>query len=179
MQKKKVFIEIEIPQPVKKRLARIIEKWQQLPIKWSKSESLHITVAFIGFVDESMLPEICEKVSQACQQIDTFDFDLLEIKLAPSVENPQLVSFVGKASDELKELNEKIEKALGIKKHDHKEFHPHITLGRIRKAKWQQLKEKPVIEDKFHAVISVDSVQVMESRGGGAEYVALEHCPLK
>lgn len=179
MQKKKVFIEIEIPQPVKKRLARIIEKWQNLPIKWSKGESLHITVAFIGFVDESVLPEICEKVSQACQQIDTFDFDLREIQLVPSIENPQRVNFIGEASEELKQLNEKIEEALGIKKHDHKEFRPHITLGRVRKAKWEQLKEKPVIEDKFHAVISVDSVQVMESRGGGEEYVALEHCPLR
>lgn len=178
MQKKKVFIEIEVPSQIKKRLAKKVALWADLPIKWLKEESMHVTVAFVGFVDESVVPDICEKVSVACADVESFDLDFDKIILSPDPLDPRTVSLVGPASEQLKLLNEAVEKALGMHKHDHKEFRPHITLGRIRKLKWDELPEKPVIDEKYNAVISVDSVMVMESKGGGAEYIQLEECAL-
>jgi len=156
----------------------MVSQWENMPVKWSKEESLHITVAFVGYVDESVVPDICEKVCSACEKLESFDLDFDTIVLSPDPLDPRLVSFVGPASESLKLLNEAVEKALGMHKHDHKEFRPHITLGRIRKLKWDELEEKPMINEKYSAVVSVDSVMVMESKGGGAEYIRLEECPL-
>jgi len=178
MQKKKIFIEIAVPGHIKKRLAQKISQWENLPVKWRKDNSLHITVTFIGYVDESVIPDICEKVSVACEDVESFDLDFDMIVHGPDPNDPRTVSLIGPASESLRMLNEAVEMALSMHKHDHKQFTPHITLGRIRKLKWDELDPKPVLEEKYSAVISVDSVSIMESKGGGAEYVVLEECPL-
>lgn len=178
MQKKKIFIEIPIPAQVKKRLERYATKWADLPVKWLKEESLHITVTFVGYVDESVLPDICEKVCEAGGEIESFDLMFNEIIMSPDVTHPHMVAVVGEANDNLRQLNQLIEEALGINKHEHKQFRPHITLGRIRKLKWDELEVKPVIAEKINIIVSVDAVEIMESKGGGAEYISLEQCPL-
>ncbi|HEX8974776.1 MAG TPA: RNA 2',3'-cyclic phosphodiesterase [Patescibacteria group bacterium] len=178
MQKKKIFIEIAIPSQIGRRLSQKVAKWQDLPVKWIKENNLHLTVAFIGYVDESVLPDICARVSQAVQDMESFDIVLEKIELGPDPENPRMVWATGRASEQLKQLHERVEEALNMRPEHHKEFRPHLTLGRIRKLKWEKLAAKPVIEEKINLVVPIDTVSVMESRGGGAEYVPLEECPL-
>jgi len=178
MQKKKIFIEIPIPGVLKKRLAQKYSEWDGLPIKWMKEENLHITVSFIGYVDESVIPDICRKVSDALQNFEAFEIFFDEIGLGPDIKNPQTVNLTGKPSEELGRLNEVVEQALEMHPQKHKEFRPHVTLGRIRKLKWEELSQKPNISEKINLAMTVDSVSIMESKGGGAEYVSLEECPL-
>jgi 2'-5' RNA ligase len=178
MQKRKIFIEIEIPKAVKRKISQKILMWQDLPVKWTKEDNLHLTVSFIGYVDESVIPDICQKVSEAVSQLDAFDLELNHIELGPKEKDPNVIWLTGQASEDLKELNEAVEKALGTFSQSHKIFKPHLTLGKIRKAKWDELAEKPEIAEKFHAIIPVDGVSIMESRGGGADYFSVEECPL-
>ncbi len=178
MQKKKIFVEIDVPNNLRKRLAQQIAPWADLPIKWMKEENFHITVAFVGYVDESMIPEICEKVSQAVENIESFELEFDQIVLGPDPKDPKMVQLTGQPNVDLGMLNEEVERSLDMRPTAHKEFRPHITLGRIRKIKWDELIEKPEIFEKIKVSMSVDSVSIMESKGGGAEYVSLEECPL-
>ncbi len=178
MQKKKIYIEIQIPDPIRRRLAKKIEQWSDLPIKWSKEESLHLTVSFVGYVDESVIPEICEKVSEAVESLESFDLELTKILLSPDVADPRMVVLNGEVSDELGNLHGAVQDALGMKTQQYKQFRANLMLGKIRKEKWDQLAEKPVIDEKVHIIVPVDCVSVMESKGGGAEYISLEDCPL-
>lgn len=178
MQKKKIFVEINVPGQLRRRLAQIIAKWSELPIKWMKEENLHITVSFVGYVDESVLPEICEKVAVAVENFESFDLEFDNIELGPNPDDPKTVWLTGAPCVELGMLNEEVERALGMRPNSHKEFRPHITLGRIRKIKWDELEEKPEISEKVKVSMTVDTVSIMESKGGGAEYVSLEECPL-
>ncbi|HAR99703.1 MAG: 2'-5' RNA ligase [Candidatus Moranbacteria bacterium GW2011_GWC2_37_73] len=178
MQKKKIFVEIEVPGQLKRRLAQIIAKWSDLPIKWMKEENLHITVSFVGYVDESVLPEICQKVRVAVENFEAFDLEFDRIELGPNPADPKTVWLTGQPCSELGVLNEQVERALGMRPETHKEFRPHITLGRIRKLKWDELVEKPEISEKINVSMTVDSLSIMESKGGGAEYVSLEECSL-
>ena len=178
MQKKKIFIEINVPGPIKRRLQQVVAKWSDLPIKWMKEENLHITVSFVGYVDESIIPEICEKVNAALEEFEAFDLQFDSIELGPDKNNPKTVWLTGVPNVELGILNEQIEMALGMRPQSHKEFRPHITLGRIRKLKWDELQEKPEILEKMNVSMTVDTVSIMESKGGGAEYVSLEECTL-
>ncbi len=177
MQKKKIFIEIQIPDQTKRRLAKKIEQWSELPVKWSKEENLHLTVSFIGYVDESVTPEICLRVSEAVSAIESFDLELNKIILGPDVEDPRMVVLIGEPSDELRNLHEVVEEALDMRPEHHKEYRPHVTLGKIRKEKWDELTEKPLIEEKVQIIVPVDYVSVMESKGG-SEYISLEDCSL-
>lgn len=178
MQKKKIFIEINVPDQLKRRLAQKIDKWRDLPIKWMKEKNFHITVSFVGYVDESVVPEICRKVSEAANEIESFEIFFDNIELAPDAENPRMVWITGKPIEELGKLNETIEKALDMHPQKHKKFSPHIMLGKIRKLKWNELAEKPIIAEKMNIAMSADAVFVMESKGGEEEYVSLEECPL-
>ena len=180
MQKRKIFIEIEVPNQVKKRLIEKTEKWKNLPVKWMRQENLHITLVFLGYVDESVMPDICLKVSEAAAKSESFDIYFDKIEIGPSLEKPQMVWFSGQTSEELKNLYESVEKELDIFQTGKKTFRPHITLGKIKKGKWESLKEAPVIDEKFKVSISVDNLLVMESGGeeGGEEYHVIESCPL-
>jgi 2'-5' RNA ligase len=178
MQKKKIFVEIVVPNNLKRRLILKIADWSELPIKWMKEENFHITVAFVGYVDESMLPEICQKVRIAVENLESFDLEFDKIELGPDSLDPKVVRLSGQPCSELGILNEEVERALGMRPQTHKEFRPHITLGRIRKLKWDELGLKPLINEKMHVSMTVDSLSIMESKGGGAEYVSLEECPL-
>jgi RNA 2',3'-cyclic 3'-phosphodiesterase len=178
MQKKKIFIEIQIPDQIKRRLSKKIEKWDALPIKWSKQENFHITISFIGYVDESVIPEICLKTNEAVANFEAFDLEMDAIVLGPDPADPKMMLMTGQASGELNDLHSAIEQALGMGVQGFKEFRPHITLGKIRKEKWDELEEKPIINEKVQIIVPVEYVSVMESKGGGAEYVSLEDCPL-
>ena len=178
MQKKKIFVEINVANSLKRRLLQVTSKWSELPVKWMKEENLHITVAFVGYVDESMIPEICERVNDATADFEAFDLEFNSIELGPDPNNPKTIWLTGESCPELGMLNEAVERALGMRPTAHKEFKPHITLGRIRAIKWEELEEKPEIAEKIKVAMTVDSVSIMESKGGGAEYVSLEECPL-
>ncbi len=178
MQKKKIIIEIRIPDSITRRLTKKIEQWKEFPIKWSKEESLHLTVSSVGYVDESVTPEICSKVSEAVESLDSFDLELNEISLWPAEGEPRAVMLVGQASEQLRELHMAVQDALGMKKEQYKQFSPNIMLGKIKKEKWNELREKPEIKEKIQIILPVDFVSVMESKGSGEEYVSLEDCPL-
>lgn len=178
MNKKKIFIEISVPDQLRRRLMQKTAQWSELPSKWMKEENLHLTVAFIGYVDESVIPDICQKINEVVNDFESFEIVFDKIEFGPDTENPKMVWLSGQPNLELGKLNELVEQALGMRPQEHKEYRPHITLGRIRKLKWDELSEKPTINEKVNLAMTVDTVSVMESKGGGAEYVSLEECPL-
>jgi len=178
--KRKIFISLNIPERDRKRLARLAEKWHNLPIKWTKEANLHITLAFLGFVLESDLPEICQKVALAARKSTIFDLEFDEISLFPSAEEPRAVALIGRPSEELKTLVNDLEAELGISYAPRKSFRAHVTLGRVRKNKWAGLETEPRILEKFAINLPVDTVDIMASDFDGeeGEYVVLESCPL-
>lgn len=178
MRKKKIFIEISLPKEIKKRLIQKTRQWSDLPIKWVKENNLHMTISFIGYVDESIIPEICQKVNKAVNNFESFEIAFNKIELGPDTENPKIIWLNGEPSIELGRLNEAVEEVLGMHPQEHKQFCPHVTLGRIRKIKWDELPEKPVINEKVNLAMTVDFVFVVESKGGENEYNVLEECAL-
>ena len=179
--KRKIFISINLLDRDKKRLISATQKWQDLPMKWVKEPNLHITLAFLGHIMDESMPEICEKVRVAAKNIEMFDLEFETIELGPDAENPKMVWLSGEASENLKILHEKIEKALGIFISSKKSFRPHITLGRIRGRKWEALAPKPEIFEKYKLTVSVESVDIMASDfgDGSREYTTIQSCPLK
>jgi RNA 2',3'-cyclic 3'-phosphodiesterase len=176
----KIFIGINIPDKAKKRLILATEKWQDSPIKWTREDKLHLTLLFLGYLDEDLIPEICEKVRSACENEDIFDVEFDSIEIAPSKELPQMIWLQGKSDENLLRIYEKLEKELGLYTAPKKSFRPHITLGRIRKFKWEVLDVRPEISEKFPLIVTADSIDVMSGNFelGENKYTILESCPL-
>lgn len=165
---------------MKKKLMGAIEKWRELPIKWVREPNLHVTLFFLGYIDDETTGKVCEAAAEIGKRHEIFDINFNEIVLAPR-ENPRMVWLIGEPSEPLLKLYEDIEKKLGIFKAPKKSFRPHVTLGRLRKNKWQTLKSPPEIKENFTLSIPLESVEIMASHFGksGNEYVLIESCPLK
>lgn len=178
--KRKIFISINLPDKTKKQLNKASEKWQDLPVRWVKEANLHITLVFLGFVDEESMLDVCQKVRKIAEAEEIFDIEFDSIAFGPTQEDPKMIWVTGEANKKLKSLVEKIEKELGIFFNSKKEFRPHITLGKIRKNKWEELVEKPEINEKFPLLVNAESVDVMASdfEDDNTEYTIIESCPL-
>jgi 2'-5' RNA ligase len=177
--KRKIFISINIPEKVKKRLFLAMEKWRELPVKWVKEVNLHVTLFFLGYIDDGTTEKICEILRDSLQNEEIFDINFDRIEL-DHPESPRLVWLTGESNENLRLLHEKIEKTLDIFTSSRKSFRPHVTLGRIRKTKWEEMTEKAEISEKFLLNLPVESVDVMASHFGGGtqEYTLIESCPL-
>lgn len=178
---RKIFISVNLPERDKKRLVRAIEKWQALPIKWVRPQNLHLTLSFLGFMPDSEIAEICERTDSAAREKDIFDIDFDHIEIGPTEQEQRLIWLTGEPNEELKNLQEAIEKSLGIFIKEKKSFRPHITLGRIRQHKWAALEAAPKIAEKFPLTVTVESVDVMASEfeNEDMEYAVVKSCPLK
>lgn len=178
---RKIFIGVDLPEQAKKRLAKAMEKWQDLPVKWSYPENLHLTVLFLGHIEDEMVAAVCEKVKEACRKLPAFDINLEQILLGPEDDKrAKMFWLTGEPSEKLKSLREDIEKELDVFQSEKKVFRPHITLGRIRKNKWEQLAEIPRVDEKFSFSLPVESVRVFESVSvkGKRKFLVLETCSL-
>lgn len=195
MLRHRVFIAINLPDNIKKALAKYQKKFSELPVKWVKEKNLHLTVLFLGYLTDVEIQKVCEISKKVSQNIKPFQIVLNKITYGPKEINiedirtlgeiPRMIWLKGEKSKELSELRSKLEleitKNINYKK-DFKEVIPHITLGRIRK--WQfknlDLDEIPEISEEISLIVDVNSIEIMESnlRRSGPEYIILESVEL-
>lgn len=133
----RTFIAVEIPEKQRKAIWDLIteQKKKNLPIKWVEFENLHITLKFIGEIDEKKLERILPQLSTISGRTKSFKISLESLGCFPGIRNPRVLWIgVNQGGDELIKLATEIENELykiGIKKEE-KKFHPHLTIGRIK-----------------------------------------------
>jgi 2'-5' RNA ligase len=183
--KRRVFIAINLPEKVKKKLGEFREKYDYLSVRWTKEPSLHLTLVFIGYVTDEQLVEICRAAREMTAKFEPFFINFKKIILGPSNKPPRMIWLEGEVSKELSGLKNQLEEALlnvnsGFSHRENRPLRPHITLARIKMEQWWQLETKPVVEENFEAQVPVESIEVMESdlKRDGAEYAVLESCEL-
>ncbi len=197
--KRRIFIAINLPEKVKKRLKEYQEKLEYAPratpagevlrglsVRWTKAPSLHLTLIFIGYVSDEQMLEACRVAREVASGKEPFFINFKRIVLGPQGKIPRMIWLEGAVSRELNELKKKLEEALisrdaGLQKVESRVFDPHITLARVKMKQWREAQINPAeVEKKFEAQFEVNSIEVMESdlKYDGAEYATLESCPL-
>lgn len=162
--KHRIFIAINLPEDIKKRLTFYQEKWSELPIKWTKRDNLHITLEFLGYIAKEELLEICQNTRKLASKYKPFTITLNKVCYGPLKKVPPKMIWV---------MGEKI-----------KEFNllPHITLGRIKTWEFKQIEpeERPEINEEINLNFEINSIEIMESvlKRGGSEYTILQSIPL-
>jgi 2'-5' RNA ligase len=185
----RVFIAINLPEDIKNELISYQEKWPELPIRWTRKDNLHITLVFIGSVNDEGIPGICQAVKEAAGRHEPFSINFKKICYGPPGKiPPRMVWVEGEKSKELADLRDDLENSLlkssGQKYQEIKSqpFSPHVTLGRIKEWEFRKIEpeERPEVETDINLDFDVLSIEVMESelKRGGPEYIILESCPL-
>jgi len=136
----RTFIAIELPQQIKTDLAKLQEQLKQsnADVKWVKPANIHLTLKFLGEIDEQQLNKIKQVIEENAAEKNTFKIRISSLGAFPHISSPRVI-WVGLDSGdkETKEiaaaLEEKIEK-IGIPK-EGRVFSSHITIGRVRSPK--------------------------------------------
>jgi len=138
MSKLRAFIAIDLPEDVRSKTQELVRDLAAVSegVKWVEPEKLHLTLKFLGDVDENETYHICQAMSRAVAAIEPFDIQSLGAGAFPKIERPRTLWIgVGAGSDELIALQAAIDDAmadLGYAR-DPKRFLPHLTLGRVKK----------------------------------------------
>jgi len=181
----RIFLAINLPDKIKKRLSEFRKEWFDFPVKLTRVENLHITLFFIGYVNTEEILDICKLAKKAISQENMFEIKLNKICFGPLNKKPRMIWAIGDINNNLSHLKNSLEDDLfGSNKNaenHNKLFHPHITLAKIKQKEWGELPSIPNIEKDISLSFLVDSVEVMESclSRKGPEYNVLETILLK
>lgn len=127
----RLFIAVDLSDELRERFNPIISALGRFNVKTVELKNLHITLKFLGEVSERMLPLIDGKLREI--EFSPFKIKFKGVGYFPNEKNPRVV-WVGVEGEELRKLAEEVEqrmKRLGFKKD--KDFHPHLTVGRIKR----------------------------------------------
>ncbi len=134
----RAFIAIGISTETKKKLKRIQQDLEILPVKakWVASNKFHITLKFFQDIEKRQIEKIKKVIVDAASQYSFFDVYLKDFGFFPNSKKPR-VFFVSSHSGQILEkiaqdLEEKLEKIDFPKEN---KFRPHITLARIKSLK--------------------------------------------
>jgi len=138
----RLFIAIPIEEEIKESLVKFQKqlKATQADIKLVQPDNIHMTLRFLGEVDEKVVPSIIEIMKKAVSGYQSFEAELKGIGGFPTVSSPRVV-WVGYRellnTYKTKQIYEKIENGLvglGLAPDAHS-FSPHITIARVKSSK--------------------------------------------
>ncbi len=103
-------------------------------IKWTRRENFHITVKFIGETGDEKIYRVRQLLARNYADIASFSFLLQGIGVFKNIHQPRVLWLGAQNIEPLKNIFNASEDALeksGINKVE-KNFHPHLTIGRIK-----------------------------------------------
>jgi 2'-5' RNA ligase len=135
----RTFIAVELSGTVIARAKEAIRllKTSGAEVGWVGTEQMHLTLKFLGNVPETETPDVCRIVAAAVAQVDPFEIVFRGLGAFPRASEPRTIWLgIDGGQEELAELHAAIEeglkKEMGFAK-EHRRFHPHLTLGRLRR----------------------------------------------
>jgi 2'-5' RNA ligase len=153
-------------------------------MRWVPAANLHLTLKFLGGIDEAMVEPIESRLRERLSLFPRFSINAKGLGVFPNDKRPRVL-WVGLTSDHLVALASRVESALqqlGFTPETRK-FTPHLTIGRWREADLaskslaRQLENWRAYEFGISRVESVSLIQsVLKSEG--ASYNRLATIPL-
>ena len=179
----RLFIALDIPPEIRARLTEYMERARLLAPEthWARVEGLHVTLKFIGHVDDSAVDKI--KTALASIKAAPFEVNFTGMGFFPNP-NAARVFWAGvDGGNNLPSLAETIDAAmekLGIAR-ETKPYHPHLTLARTSSRPLRELKR--LLDDpppQFGTMTAREFfLYQSQPQKGGSKYTKLERFGLE
>ena len=149
-------------------------------VAWVPPPNMHITLKFLGNVERHSLPLLGEKLARSLEGRSPIPISLTGLGAFPDASKPRVLWMgIGNGAEAIGELAAHVDEALselGFER-ESREFHPHLTLGRVKQGSADLVSEKA--EQHFGDCLARE-VTLYESRlqRKGAEYNVIVRIPL-
>jgi 2'-5' RNA ligase len=183
------FLAFKLPSEIREQIDKISRELQQssLPVRWVKTDNIHLTIIFLGSVSEDTIDDIKKETGAVVQRFSAITIGLNGIGVFPNWRRPR-VFWVGLDGEieSLSNLRNELQaelKVFGFKP-EKRPFRPHLTLGRFRSS-LKGDEELKWILDRFHDIKSnphyLNELVLFKSdlKPGGPIYTKMAAWPLR
>jgi 2'-5' RNA ligase len=185
------FIAIDIDQTIRAALGDLQQQLQKNvdvkkgDVKWVKPDSIHLTLKFLGEIEEEQLVDVYDVVKDVAGRHQSFELSIESVGCFGGKSARVIWVGAGKGKENLLQLQKDLEQQLALAgwPAEEREFTGHLTLCRVKDSK-AGLKLAQTVEnyrDLKLGTISVDSVLVYQSQltPSGPIYTVLGEFKLK
>ncbi|MBI3615216.1 MAG: RNA 2',3'-cyclic phosphodiesterase [Candidatus Omnitrophica bacterium] len=133
----RAFIAVELPEALRQEVAAFQSELKSsgADVKWVELENLHLTLKFLGNIEEAQVPVLKEALAAPARGFPSFTFHLEGIGAFPRTTSPRVVWVgVSEGKEKLVELAKTVERTcsgLGFPAEE-RPFSAHLTIGRVR-----------------------------------------------
>ncbi len=132
----RTFVAIALSDDVKRDLAVIAQKVMKMGLdgSFTKPDSVHLTLKFLGNIEETRVDAIGEALTKAAAGIPVLRIQCRRVGVFPGPASPRVVWVGIEAVPELTDLQRRIDdelEILGFPRED-RPFSPHLTLARLK-----------------------------------------------
>ncbi len=176
----RAFIAVDLPEHVRAALgeaqARLKRAHLGVKVSWVKTGNVHLTLQFLGHVEESAIEKISGALEPVARQHEPFELVVRGAGGFPNERRPRVLWVdCDDAGGKLKALAAAVQKAtqpLGFEP-EHREFSAHLTLGRIKPAPMKSGFPRPdvaltkaldSIKDSAFGTMRVEAIHLMRSQ---------------
>ncbi len=143
----RLFIAIELPESLKREIGNLQDRLKQggAGANWTRPEGIHLTLKFLGEVEESRVAAIEAALAATCRGTGWLQLEVMGAGAFPNTKAPRVL-WVGVRgeTEKLQALQAAVENAMTALEFEPEErkFSPHLTLARIKfpnpRDNWQQ-----------------------------------------
>ena len=182
----RTFISLPASSDIQQQMAAVQSqlKSSQADVKWELPDKFHITLKFLGTVEQSNIELLSLKIASAVRQFSAFEIIYESLGAFPNLQNPRIIWLGTKPHRTVLELQSAIECTcadFGFPKED-RAFHPHITLGRVKGThNLARLTEaiKTVTFEPMQSHCSEALLMKSDLRSSGSIYTIMKSFPLQ
>jgi RNA 2',3'-cyclic 3'-phosphodiesterase len=169
---KRIFIALDISAEVRTKIAVLTgglrAEFPNLRMGWEKPEKIHLTLKFLGDIDERQIASLSEAVKRTADESAAFSLRMERTGCFPSAKKARVLWLgLTDGSGNLQKLQGRLEKeaeARGFEKED-RSFKPHLTIARLREPDKSRVLVDRFLQTEFEPVsFEVSEVLIYESK---------------
>lgn len=145
----RAFFAIDLPEVIKRDIQDIIRQLQtrydKAPIKWVRTEHLHVTLQFLESIKVQDIPKLITNVRHVLKDKRSIHIKLDGIELFPNAYKPRIISLKVDPENLLADLSKTVGNGIVQTGYtiEKRPFRGHLTLGRIKEVR------KPLLLDSY------------------------------
>jgi 2'-5' RNA ligase len=175
----RTFIALNLPAKERYELEQALAPARQsgLPVRWTDSNGLHLTLKFLGEIDTSQVQPVADALQQVGARNERLELRITGFGAFPSLRRASVL-WVGVTADpRLLALQRDVEESLALLGYpaEQRPFRPHLTVARTQRGARAPDVSRLADQFDYDRNVAVHTVDLMSSRPGpgGSRYEAL------